>query len=153
LFHIQFVKAIFAPYFTVIEQNIVKVERNFSKYQKLFPIKVPFLIIFLPDLTRVSHISVYQLYILSLFYVNYLYSTNAKTNNNSLLQVVSLSVAISLSLLLLESLSLLALISQFTRVFGVNPQTSLVTGMFFQPPELQLCCKIQVYENRSFSVI
>jgi len=59
-----------------------------------------------------------------------------------LLQVVSLSVAISLSLLPLELLSLLALISQFTRVFGVNPQTCLLDGMFFQPPELQLYCKI-----------
>jgi len=61
-----------------------------------------------------------------------------KQTNNLLLQVVSLSVAISLSLLPLELLSLLALISQFTRVFGVNLQTCLLDGMFFQPPELQL---------------
>jgi len=53
--------------------------------------------------------------------------------------VVTLPVATSLFLLLLlELLSLLALILQFTGVFGVNPQTWLSDGMFFQPPELQL---------------
>jgi len=58
--------------------------------------------------------------------------------------VVTLSVATSLLLLLLELLSLLALISQFTRVFGVNPQTWLSDGMFFQPPELQLYWKVNI---------
>jgi len=52
--------------------------------------------------------------------------------------VVTPSVATSLLLLMLELFSLLALISQFTRVFGVNPQTCLLDGMFFQPSELQL---------------
>jgi len=61
-----------------------------------------------------------------------------RQTNNLLLQVVSMSVAISLSLLPLELLSLLALISQLTRVFGVNSQTCLLDGMFFQLPELQL---------------
>jgi len=56
--------------------------------------------------------------------------------------VITLPVATALFLLLLELLSLLALISQFTRVFGVNPQTCLLDGMFFQPPEVQLYCKI-----------
>jgi len=64
--------------------------------------------------------------------------------NISLLQVFSLSVATSLFWLLLELLSLLALISQFTKVFGVNSQTCLSDGMFFQPPELQLYWK-QIY--------
>jgi len=52
--------------------------------------------------------------------------------------VVTLPVATSLYWLLLELLSLLALISQFTRVFDVNPHTCLTDGMFFQAPELQL---------------
>jgi len=55
--------------------------------------------------------------------------------------VVTLSAATSLyRLLLLELLSLLALISQFTRVFGVNPQTFRFC-IFVQPPELQLYCR------------
>jgi len=56
--------------------------------------------------------------------------------------VVILPVATSLFMFLLELLSLLALISQLTRVFGVNPQTCLLDDMFFQPPELQLYCKV-----------
>jgi len=61
-----------------------------------------------------------------------------KQLSNSPVQVVVLLLAVSLFWFPAELLSLLALISQFTRVFGVNPQTSLVTGMFSQPPELQL---------------
>jgi len=58
--------------------------------------------------------------------------------SNSPVQVVVLFLAVLLFWFLAELLSLLALISHSTRVLGVNPQTSLVTGMFFQPPELQL---------------
>jgi len=54
--------------------------------------------------------------------------------------VVTLSVAPSLYWLLFELLSLLALVSQFTRVFGVNPQTFRFC-IFVQPPELQLYCR------------
>jgi len=67
--------------------------------------------------------------------ISYYYS---KQLSNSPVQVVVLLLAVSLFWFPAELLSLLALISQFTRVFDVNPQTSLVTGMSFQPPELQL---------------
>jgi len=62
----------------------------------------------------------------------------SKQLSNSPVQVVALLVAVSLFWFPAELSSLLALISHSTRVLGVNPQTSLVTGMFSQSPELQL---------------
>jgi len=62
----------------------------------------------------------------------------SKQLSHSPVQVIALLLAVSLFWLPAKLLSLLALISQFTRLFGVNSQTSLLPGIFSQPPELQL---------------